>query len=107
MKLTLDVLNPTGTSSVKVAGHISQSRFPAGVADPLVELFGPVVHSHKVSLNMELVDYIDSSGIGWLIGSHKRFREGGGQLILARLPPGVAQILRFCGLETLFTIERD
>jgi anti-anti-sigma factor len=106
MRLTLELPDAAGNVCVKCVGQISQSRF-AGTTDPLADLLGPTGHSRKVRLDLERVDYIDSSGIGWLVGSHRRFNEGGGQLILARVPPVVEQVLRFCGLENLFHIERD
>ncbi len=106
MRLTLDIPDDAGFIRVKCVGQISQSRFP-GLGDPLADLLGPEGFSRKVRLDLERVDYVDSSGIGWLVGSHKRFRDGGGQLVLSRVPPVVDQVLRFCGLENLFHIERD
>jgi anti-anti-sigma factor len=106
MRLTLEIPDAAGIIPVRCVGQISQSRFP-GLTDPLADLLGPGGHSRKVRLNMERVEYIDSSGIGWLVGSHKRFQEAGGQLILSKMPPVVEQVLRFCGLENLFHIERD
>jgi anti-sigma B factor antagonist len=106
MRLTLEIPDADGGIRVKCVGHVSQSRFP-GLSDPLADLLGPGGHARKVRLDMERVDYIDSSGIGWLVGNHKRFHEAGGQLILSRMPPVVEQVLRFCGLENLFHIETE
>lgn len=106
MRLTLELPDPSGAVSVKCVGQISQSRF-GGTTDPLIDLLGPEGLKRKVRLDLERVEYIDSSGIGWLVGSHRRFQDAGGQLILSRIPPVVDQVLRFCGLENLFHIERD
>jgi anti-anti-sigma factor len=106
MRLTLEPPDAAGVLIVKCVGQISQTRFP-GTTDPLADLLGPGGHSRKVRLDLERVDYVDSSGIGWLVGSHRRFKEAGGQLILSRVPPVVEQVLRFCGLESHFNIERD
>jgi anti-sigma B factor antagonist len=106
MRLTLELPDPGGAVRVKCVGQISQSRF-AGTTDPLTDLIGPEGLKRKVMLDLDRVDYIDSSGIGWLVGSHRRFQEAGGQLILCRIPPVVDQVLRFCGLENLFHITRE
>jgi anti-sigma B factor antagonist len=106
MQLTMELPDPDGTIRIRCVGQISQSRFP-GSSDPLPDLLGPEGFKRKVRLDMERVDYVDSSGIGWLVGSHKRFREAGGQLLLARVPPIVEQVLRFCHLENLLNIERE
>ena len=106
MRLTLEPPSPSGATRVKCRGQISQTRF-GGSADPLVDLLGTDAVKSTVRLDLEMVDYVDSSGIGWLVGSHRRFSEAGGQLVLCRVPPVVEQVLKFCGLENLFHVDRD
>jgi stage II sporulation protein AA (anti-sigma F factor antagonist) len=106
MRLTLQPPDDSGIVRVKCVGQISQSRF-GGSADPLGDLLGPNGLKCVVQFNMEQVDYVDSSGIGWLVGSHKRFNEAGGQLILCRVPPVVEQVLKFCALDNYFRIDRN
>ena len=105
MRLTLQPPDASGTVRVKAVGQISQSRF-GGTTDPLIDLLGPDGLKCVVQLDLEQVDYVDSSGIGWLVGTHRRCSEAGGQLVLCRLPPVVEQVLKFCGLENLFRIDR-
>lgn len=106
MRLTLELPDPSGAVRVRCVGQISQSRF-GGATDPLADLLGPDGFKRKVLLDLDRVDYIDSSGIGWLVGSHRRFNEGGGQLVLCNVPPVVDQVLKFCGLENLFHVNRQ
>jgi stage II sporulation protein AA (anti-sigma F factor antagonist) len=106
MRLTLEAPDTAGALRVRCSGQISQSRF-AGVTDPLAELIGSDGLKRTVRLDLENVDYVDSSGIGWLVGSYRRCSEAGGQLVLCRVPPVVEQVLRFCGLEKLFPVDRD
>jgi anti-anti-sigma factor len=106
MRLTLERPDIDGAIRVRCAGKVSQTHFP-GLTDPLADLLGPEGHSRKVRLDMERVDHLDSSGLGWLVSNHKRFQEAGGKLSLCRMPPGVEQVLRFCGLDTLFHIEQE
>jgi anti-anti-sigma factor len=106
MRLTLETPDPTGAARVKGHGQISKTHF-GGSADPLVELLGAGAFRNTVRFDLASVDYVDSSGIGWLVGSHRRFSEAGGQLVLCRVPPVVEQILKFCGLENFFHVDRE
>jgi anti-sigma B factor antagonist len=106
MRLTLETPDPAGATRVKCHGQISQAHF-GGPGDPLAELLGAGAFKNTVRLDLEGVEYVDSSGIGWLVGSHRRFSEAGGQLVLCRVPPVVEQILKFCGLENFFHVDRD
>ena len=56
---------------------------------------------------MEKTRFIDSSGIGWLMVSHKRFLGAGGRLVLHSVPPMIAQVLRLLNLHTILAIEPD
>jgi anti-anti-sigma factor len=105
MRLTLQPPDDSGIVRVKAAGQISQSRF-GGSNDPLGDLLGTDGLKCVVQLDLEQVDYVDSSGIGWLVGSHRRFTDAGGQLILCRIPPVVEQVLKFCALDNFFRIDR-
>jgi anti-anti-sigma factor len=86
---------------LQAEGQISQTQFQ-GAGNPLENALGPSAFGRKVLLNLERTDYIDSSGISWLIVNHKHFREGGGMLVLHSLPPRVNQVLLFCRMESVF-----
>jgi len=105
MRLTLQPADDSGLVRIRVVGQISQSKF-GGTTDPLIELLGPDGLRCVIQLDLEQVEYVDSSGIGWLVGSHRRCNEAGGKLVLCRIPPIVEQGLKFCGLENLFNIDR-
>ncbi len=106
MWLTLDRPDNDGALRVRCGGQISQARFP-GPTDPLLDLLGPDGHALSVRLDLGEVDHVDSSGVGWLVGVHRRFQEAGGRLVLSRVPPVIDQILRFSGLDHLLHVERQ
>src|SRR5262249_45999204 len=87
MKLTL-VSDDGGVLLVRCEGQVGQRRFQAD-GTPLENLLGPDCYHRPVLLNLERTDWIDSSGISWLIVSHKRFLQCGGALVLHSLPPRV------------------
>jgi anti-anti-sigma factor len=92
---------------VAAQGDISQSRFPANVNNPLEDLLGAECYQRRVLLDLEKTGYIDSSGIGWLMGCHKRFLASGGLLVLHSLPPMVEQVVQLLRLQSILTIKPD
>lgn len=58
----------------------------------------------KVVLDMEGVDFMDSSGLSALIAGLKCAREAGGSLRLARLQDQAATVLRLMMLDRVFEI---
>lgn len=61
----------------------------------------------KIILNLAEVDYIDSSGVGELVGSFTTVRNGGGELKLLNLTQKVQDVLHVTKLYTVFDIRDD
>ena len=59
----------------------------------------------KVIINMEKVDYIDSSGLATLVELLKNFRKSGTSLKLTNLAPKVKSLFEITKLEKLFDIS--
>jgi anti-sigma B factor antagonist len=53
---------------------------------------------------MEGVEFLDSTGLGVLVGALKRARAGGGSVGLACNQPKILKIFNVTGLEKVFTI---
>jgi len=49
---------------------------------------------NKILLNLAEVTYIDSSGLGEMVGSYGRIAKSGGKLKLLNVPPRIADLLR-------------
>lgn len=58
-------------------------------------------------VDMAAVDFIDSSGIGALIGRYKRLKLNGGKMILVGLKPSVARLLRLAGVLGILEVCDD
>lgn len=52
----------------------------------------------NILLNLENVSFIDSSGLGVILGRYKRISLAGGQMMAAHVQPQVARILELSGL---------
>lgn len=61
----------------------------------------------KIILNLAKVDYIDSSGVGELVGSYTTVRSAGGELKLMNLTQKVHDVLNVTKLYTVFDIKDD
>ena len=61
----------------------------------------------KIILNLQGVDYIDSSGVGELVGSFTTVRNAGGELKLLNLTQKVQDVLYVTKLYTVFDIKDD
>lgn len=61
----------------------------------------------KIILNLAEVDYIDSSGVGELVGSFTTVRKSGGELKLLNLTQKVQDVLQVTKLYTVFDVKED
>jgi anti-sigma B factor antagonist len=61
----------------------------------------------KILLNLKDVTYVDSSGIGELVGAFSSMQQQGGQLKLLNPAVRVVNVLRFTRLDHLFPVETD
>jgi anti-anti-sigma factor len=75
--------------------------------EPLAEFLGPAPPGQTVLLDLSLTDYINSTGISWLIQAHKQLGKGGGRLVLHSPTPRVQEALDLVNLSTLFQVSQD
>ncbi|SMC58439.1 anti-sigma F factor antagonist [Sporomusa malonica] len=57
-----------------------------------------------ILLNMQGVAFIDSSGLGVILGRYKRIDQFGGKMVIAHLEPQVQRIFELAGLMKIVTI---
>jgi len=83
--------------------------FGAGGGHPLQELIRDfAVKGHKnIVLNLHDVAFIDSSGIGDLVGSATTLRKQGGDLKVVNPSMVVQQLLRVTRLDTVIDVKPD
>ena len=61
----------------------------------------------KILLNLGDVDYIDSSGIGELVGAYTTVRSASGELKLVYLTKRVHDLIQITRLFTVFDVQAD
>ena len=53
------------------------------------------------------VTFMDSSGIGLIMGRHRTMQEIGGEVIVQNPPPHIRRVLRISGIERIAKIQMD
>jgi anti-sigma B factor antagonist len=59
----------------------------------------------RVVVLLDGVTFMDSTGLGVLVGAHKAQRAGGGSLELVCTQPRLLRILRLTGLDRVLTVH--
>jgi anti-anti-sigma factor len=93
MKIALAGFEKTGVVKLTAEGTFTAADLPADGKNPLEGVLGPNWKTFNVLMDFGAVSYIDSSAIGWLLGTQKTFREGGGNFAIYRIQPAVKQVL--------------
>jgi anti-sigma B factor antagonist len=57
--------------------------------------------------DLSRVDFLDSTGLGALVGGLKRLREAGGSLALVISAPRILRIFQITGLTTVLAAQRS
>jgi anti-sigma B factor antagonist len=84
-----------------VKGEIDVYSAPR-LRERLVEL---VSEGHRqIIVDLEGVDFLDSTGLGVLVGGLKRLRTNGGDLSLVCTQPRILKVFEITGLTTVFSI---
>lgn len=90
-----------GRQVVAVSGDVDLFTVPQ-----LKERMAEAIESGRVLLAIDLshTSFIDSSGLGALIGAHGRVRERGGRLVLFAVGDDVARALELTGLDQVLPV---
>lgn len=91
---------------LRAKGRIVQSDV-SPFSDPLAEAIKDSSYRQRVLIDMADVEFVDSSGISWILTCHKRFREAGGLLVLHSCVPAVSNILRVLKMDQILHVADD
>jgi anti-sigma B factor antagonist len=102
MELGIDVHNQDSYAVVDVKGEIDVYTAPK-LREKLIELVSE--GSHNVVVNLEGVDFLDSTGLGVLVGALKRVKAHDGTLALVCTQDKILKIFKITGLTKVFPIH--
>jgi anti-sigma B factor antagonist len=101
--LQVDDSKPPYTVLV-VKGEVDVYSAPR-LREKLVEL---VSEGHRqIVADLEGVDFLDSTGLGVLVGGLKRLRSHEGELTLVCTQPRILKVFEITGLTTVFKIAQS
>lgn len=93
-----------GVPAVEVFGDVdvaTSSAFRTALLEALDRGEGSII------VDFGGLDFIDSSGLGVLVGTLKRARERGGSVTIENPAPGAHKILAITGLLELFGLSEE
>jgi anti-sigma B factor antagonist len=99
--LKLSHYNKDGIEVVEVEGEIDVYTAPR-LRELLVDLVNK--NTYQFVVNMEKVDFLDSTGLGVLVAGLKRMRTHNGSLDVVCTQERILKILRITGLTKVFGI---
>ncbi|HTR69210.1 MAG TPA: STAS domain-containing protein [Mycobacteriales bacterium] len=102
MDLSLSTRSEGDRTVVAVGGEIDVYTAPK-LREHLIDLVSG--GAHHIIVDMERVDFLDSTGLGVLVGALKRVRSEDGSLDLVCTQDRILKIFRITGLTKVFPIH--
>ena len=101
MDLGLDVTERNGYAVLAVSGEVDVATVPR----LREQLHGLVAQgSNKIVVNLDGVDFLDSTGLGVLVGALKRVRSNDGDLFLVCTQPRIRKVFEVTGLTKVCSL---
>lgn len=85
-----------------VKGEVDVYTAPR-LREKLVELVS--LGQHQIVVDLQGVDFLDSTGLGVLVGGLKRLRSHDGDLTLVCTQPRILKVFEITGLTKVFSIH--
>lgn len=101
MDLGLEVSESNGVTVLTVRGEVDVYTAPR-LRERLVELASE--GHYKIVVDLEGVDFLDSTGLGVLVGGLKRLRSHDGDLYLVCTQHRILKVFEITGLTKVFSI---
>ena len=102
MDLSLETRHEDGHTIIEVGGEIDVYTAPK-LRDKITELVGN--GDYHLVIDMEKVDFLDSTGLGVLVGGLKKVRAHDGSMRLICNQERLLKIFRITGLDRYFTLH--
>ena len=103
MDLKLGHYNKDGIEVIDVAGTIDIHTAPR-LRELLIDLVS--TDNYQLIVNMDQVEFLDSTGLGVLVGGLKRVRAHDGSLDLVCTQERILKLFRITGLTKVFGIHQ-
>jgi anti-sigma B factor antagonist len=101
MDLGLDVTHEPDRTILTVAGEVDVATAPT-LRERLVQLIAD--GNTRLTIDLTPVDFLDSTGLGVLVGTLKRIRQAEGELVLVIPQERIRRLFEITGLNKIFEI---
>ena len=102
MTLVIERQDAAGAAVLVARGDVDVESGPA-LREALLDAIGE--GGGRVVVDLEGVDFIDSAGLGVLVGGLKRARSNEGDLVIVATGRSVTRVLELTGLTRVFEIH--
>jgi len=102
MDLRLETSDRDGATVLSAHGEIDVATAPQ-LRQQIVELASE--SSAPLVIDLEGVDFLDSTGLGVLVSGLKRFRTLGSDVLLVATRPRILKVFEITGLTQVFSIH--
>ena len=102
MDLGLQVSDQDSSTVLAVQGEVDVYTAPR-LREKLVEL--ATQGKHRIVVDLQGVEFLDSTGLGVLVGGLKRMRSNDGDLALVCTQPRILKVFEITGLTKVFSIH--
>lgn len=104
MDLTLETREASGRTVIAVGGEIDVYTAPK-LRDTITDLVA--AGAYDLVVDLSAVEFLDSTGLGVLVGGLKKVRSHDGSLSLVCAQDRLLKIFRITGLSKVFDIHPD
>ena len=101
MDLGIDVTEKNDWAVIAVTGEVDVATVPR-LREQLHSLVAQ--GSHHIVVDLDAVDFLDSTGLGVLVGALKRVRTHDGELALVCTQPRIRKVFEVTGLTKVFPL---
>ena len=102
--LALRVASSPGVSTVELRGELDGYSAPR-LRRCLQQLTD--AGDRRIVLDFKGIDFIDSAGLGVVIGATKCLNQRHGELVVTSAGPQAAKLFEMTGLDTVVTVQRE
>jgi anti-sigma B factor antagonist len=102
MDLRVETSERDGWAVLEVGGEVDVATAPR-LREQLITLVND--EQYRIVVDLENVDFIDSTGLGVLIGALKRVRTHEGDLALVCTEPRILKVFEITGLLNVFPVH--
>jgi stage II sporulation protein AA (anti-sigma F factor antagonist) len=103
--MKIDIKSEDGSAVAVISGEIDHHN--AAELRSKLDKFIISTQPRRLIIDFRNISFMDSSGIGLIMGRHKLLKECGGNLIIKNPQPYIRRVFKLSGIERLVRIVME